>query len=63
MERARSEGCVKAETGSTASTRTVVMRLDSRVWHLLWGNGRKRPKESTKTRTKLMLEGVGDEYR
>ena len=29
----------------------------------LWGNGRKRPQESTKTRTKLMLEGIGDEYR
>merc|ERR1712224_1018467 len=28
-----------------------------------WGNGRKRPQESTKTRTKLMLEGIGDEYR
>ena len=34
-----------------------------RVWHLLWGNGRQRPKESTKTRTKLMLEGIGDAYR
>ena len=35
----------------------------ARSWHSLWGNGRKRPKESTKTRTKLMLEGIGDEYR
>ena len=31
--------------------------------HSSWGNGRKRPQESTKTRTKLMLEGIGDEYR
>lgn len=35
----------------------------ARSRHSLWGNGSKRPQESTKTRTKLMLEGIGDAYR
>ena len=42
---------------------TIMTHQRLRVWHLLWGNGRQRPKESTKTRTKLMLEGIGDAYR
>ena len=51
------------ETQNIAFQGTAVTRQRLRVWHLLWGNDRQRPKESTKTRTKLMLEGIGDEYR